>query len=164
MGLLDRFKKPQPLVSKRKLGKLADTPGAHVELLEQPLFGDLAACMVALSSTDVDIARLNSRGYTKRIVGGRASVTDRNMKKLFHAVGIDERRLLEDGYINQRLRRLSDTAAVAKRKGETEAVVNQCQSALNMSGLTLARHILEQRPEFGPAVPDLAAAVKAQLL
>lgn len=163
MGLFDRFKKPQPLVSKRKMAKLAETQGAHLELLEQPLFGDLAACMVALSHTDVDIARLNSRGYLKRVVGGRVSVTDRNMRKLFRAVGIDERRLLEDGYINQRLRRLSDTAAVAKRKGETEEVVNQCQSALNMSSLALARYILEQHPEFGPAVPDLAAALKACL-
>ncbi|MDO4502146.1 MAG: hypothetical protein Q4D06_03085 [Coriobacteriia bacterium] len=163
MGLLDILKKPQPLVSDRKLAKLKGAEGLDPQLLEQPLFGDLVACMVPLKDTDIDIARLNSRRYLKNTYFGCVSVTDRRMKKLFQAVGVDGRRLDENGYINQRLRQMSDTAHHAKKRGESEAVANQCASALNVSCLAFARYILEQHPAYEEAVPALAAAVRDRL-
>lgn len=163
MGLLDFMRKPQPLVSARKAAKLKGADGIDAALLDQPLFGDYVACMAVLVKTDIDTTRLASRSYLKHIVGGRTTVADRSMKKLFQAVGINGGRLAEEGYINKCLRQMSDTASVAKKKGEPAAVVDQCTSALNVSALAFSRFILEQHPEYAEVVPALSAAVRDRL-
>lgn len=160
MGLFDFMKKPRPLVPPRSLAKLKKAEGFDAALLDQPLFGDLVACLAILAHTDVDVSRLGSKGYLKRLVGGRTTVNDRSMKKLMEAVNIDRNRLTENGYINQCVRQMHDTAAIAKKRGESEATVQQCASALNVACLAFARFILDAHPEYAEALPVLAGPVK----
>lgn len=160
MGIFDRFKKK----SKNKIcgvsmRRLKAVEGFDPTWLEKPQFKDLVACLVQLGKTDVDIARIGSRRYMKRIAYGSATVKTKQVRQIFEATQIEVEMLDIDGYINESMHKLRDAALVANKRRDVHIDPDQVTATLNVCAMVLARYILERHPEYEETLPILAPAI-----
>lgn len=161
MGFLDRFKKK----SKNKIcgvsmRRLKAVEGFDPSWLEKPQVKDLFACLVQLGKTDIDISRIASRRYMKRIAYGSATVKSKQVKQIFEATQIETEMLDVDGYINEAMHKLRDAALVANKRRDVRIDPDQVTATLNVCALVLARYILERHPEYEELLSIIAPAIK----
>lgn len=160
MGIKDFFKgKSKNKITGVSLRKLKQVEGFDAAWLEQPQFKDLMACLVQIGKTDIDITRLTSRRYLKRLPGGTATVDNKHVKQIFEATDIQREMLDVDGYINQAMHKLRDAALMANKRREVRVDPDQVTATLNVCALVFARYILERHPDYAEALPVVAPAI-----
>ena len=119
MGIADFFKnKSKNKITGVSTRKLKQVEGFDAAWLEQPQFKDLMACLVQIGKTDVDVTRITSRRYLKRLAYGTATVDNKQVKQIFEATGVEREMLDVDGYINQAMHKLRDAALMANKRRE----------------------------------------------
>ncbi|MGN0038185.1 MAG: hypothetical protein ACI36Y_03490 [Coriobacteriales bacterium] len=160
MGLMDFFKgRAKDKITGVSTRKLKQVEGFDTAWLEKPQFKDLVACLMQIAKTDVDVTRINSRRYLKRLAYGTATVDNKHVKQILEATGIEREMLEVDGYINQAMHKLRDAALVANKRREARVDPEQVQATLNVCALVFARFILERHPDYAEQLPVLAPAL-----
>ena len=161
MGLLDRFKKKsKSKICGVSMRRLKAVEGFGPAWLDRPQAKDLIACLVQLDKTDIDISRIGSRRYMKRIAYGSATVKSKQVKQIFEATQIESEMLDVDGYINEAMHKLRDAALVANKRRDVRVDPDQVTATLNVCALVLARYILERHPDYEELLPVIAPAIK----
>lgn len=160
MGIADFFKnKSKNKITGVSTRKLKQVEGFDAAWLEQPQFKDLMACLVQIGKTDVDVTRITSRRYLKRLAYGTATVDNKQVKQIFEATGVEREMLDVDGYINQAMHKLRDAALMANKRREVRVDPAQVEATLNVCALVFARFILERHPDYAEALPVAAPAL-----
>lgn len=145
------------------------TPGVHMRQLkahpdfdeawlQDHLFRDLVVCLGQLAKTELDLCRVGSRGYMKKVSYGKYTIKDKPVRQLFEAMEIDASRLEEEGYISNTIRKLIDAVAAANRHDKDSAAA--AQNSLYAISLVLARYIIDLHPEYNDRIKQCGNAVR----
>ena len=160
MGLMDLIKnRAKNKITGVSMRRLKNVEGFDPAWLEKPQFKDLVSCLVQIGKTDVDVTRITSRRYLKRLSYGTATVDNKQVKQILEATQIEREMLSVDGYINDAMHKLRDAALVAQKRREARVDPDQITATLNVCALVFARYILERHPEYQDALPILAPAL-----
>lgn len=160
MGLMDLIKnRAKNKITGVSMRRLKNVEGFDPAWLEKPQFKDLVSCLVQIGKTDVDVTRITSRRYLKRLSYGTATVDNKQVKQILEATQIEREMLSVDGYINDAMHKLRDAALVAQKRREARVDPDQITATLNVCALVFARYILERHPEYQDALPVLAPAL-----
>ena len=127
--------------------------------MQDPHFRDLLACVGQLAKTELDLTRIGSRGYLKRLPFYKVTVKDKRIRELFEALKIDESRLEEDGYITTAVRSLIYAQKSAINRGGGEDATN-AERAVNVCSFVLMRFIQERHPEYNERIAAIAPSIK----
>ena len=160
MGFIDfitfNSKPPLPGINERLLRSSDQYDRAWSD---DPLFKDLLVCCGQLTKTDMDVARIGSNGYMKRLSYGKVTVRDKRIRSLFETFDVDTGRLDEDGYISDVVWKLMKAAKSAGKKAEPD-VREGANQAVYVTSLVLARHILSIHPEYAERIAQIAPVLK----
>lgn len=159
MGLADfLMKRSRYVVPGIQLRKLMADESFEEEWLQDPLFRDLLVCMGQLAKTELDISRLGSNGYMKKVSYGKYTIKDKPVRALFEALEVEVDRLQDEGYITNCMRKLTDAAAHAAKSDKDQAAASQ--NAVYATSVVLARYILDLHPEYNERIRQCGKAVK----
>lgn len=160
MGFLDFITfKSVPKIPGVNDKMLKHIEGFQVEWLDDPLFKDFLSCCGQLTKTDMDVARVGSNGYMKKLTYGKITIRDKRIQGLFEAIEVDETKLDEDGYICGIIHKLMRATKEAKKK-QSEEVAEGSQQAVYVCALVLARYILAIHPEYNERIQLIAKDLK----
>ena len=160
MGLTSfLMKKSKNRVPDLSMSTLKNCEQFDINWMQDPQFRDLLTCVVQMAKTDLDIARINSRGYLKRLTFSKLTLKDKRVRNLFEALNVDESRFDEDGYITSVMRSIIQAAKAAKDKGKGEEAAS-AEHAVYVCAYVFMRHIQETHPEYTERVVAIAPAIK----